>query len=565
MRTIARLILLLTGLLTACSGGNPSPPGGSDLPPVTIPPPNPLDVSITLDEARAASEAIALSGGSLSITAEDGAVYTLTVPENALLEATEITMTPILSLEDSPVTGGRLLGVELKPHGLRLYDFATLSIAPPGGGTGKAIAFAAQDGGKEFHLYPLELDPSKVSLKLMHFSEYGAYVRGENDPIPVRDPEVSNTITIEIMPFDWEAQLEQMMEELLRKEREAQLRGEEGDPQFEEKLEAILNAFYDEVIKPMLGRIGTDCAYAEANISKVLGWSRNVSVLGLDETFAAQRGAVTDASLKGADNCWKTSVGACIDQQNAVQVGEVTRHARLNQILGGDPAKYNPNDPELRCPDACTEALAAPAWQGSVILSYQHSGETTSSNGTASVSVLRSAAVRFTLDEKLEDARPWAAGWWGTLTEGTAEIFDTHTTTSPWSTQHYEIRGSGAPILGQKGAVRLYLSENCTDYTFQVHVSIDAENDMLNGNIAPSKVADVVFYSMPAPSPTPRPLELGGDGSFTVENVPEPHVNLVGGGTYTGGFELTLAHIVGGWENMGKADVAWVLTPIGNP
>lgn len=390
----ARLLLFL--LLAACSGSPNPPGGGDDNGTVDIPPPNPLDVSITLDEAQAASEAIALSGGSLSITAEDGAVYTLTVPENALLEATEITMTPILSIEDSPVTGGRLLGVELKPHGLRLYDFATLTITPPGGGTGKAIAFTAQDGGKEFHLYPLELDPSKISLKLMHFSEYGAYVRGENDPIPVRDPEVSNTITIEIMPFDWEAQLEQLMEELMRKEREAQLRGEEGDPQFEEKLEAILNAYYDEVIKPMLGKIGTDCAYAEANSSKVLGWSRNVSVLGLDETFAAQTGAVTDAVLKGADNCWQKTIAPCIDPNNEVQVSEANRHARLNQILGGDPEKYNPNNPELQCEEGCAWVKDIPykdgaEWTGSLSFLYQNAA----SSEDSSVGVYHSGDVIF--------------------------------------------------------------------------------------------------------------------------------------------------------------------------
>jgi hypothetical protein len=545
-------------LLVSCGGGGVTPPT-NDPPPIDIPEPKPLEVSVTMDESRALSRSIPVGGGTLSLTAEDGAVYTLTIPPDALLEATDITMTPILTIEGSPISGGRLLGVELKPHGLRLNDLATLTITLPGGGTGEAIAFSAQEG-QEFHLYPLELDPTRVSLKLIHFSEYGVYVRGENDPIPVNDPEVSDTVTIEIMPFDWEAQLEQMLADLVRKERRAQLKGQAGDPQFNAKVEAIVNTFYDKVVKGMLGQIATDCGYAEANISKVLGWSRAVSLWGLDEKLAAKTRAVSEAALKGADNCWKTSVGACIDRQNTEQLRNVTRHARLNQIMGGDPAKYNPDDPRLRCPDPCDEALAAPSWAGSIILSYQQSGEESTENGTASVTILRTAAVRFTLDEKLEDARPWAAGWWGTLTEGTAEIFDTHTTTSPWGSQHYEIKGSGTPNLGNRGPVKLYLSADCTDYTFKAHVSIDAKNDHLKGNVAPSTVAEVVFFSMPAQRPTPRPLELGGNGFFSVENRQEPHVNLVGGGTYLSGYSSLLRNMVGA-QNMGKADVAWVITP----
>jgi hypothetical protein len=301
-------------------------------------------VSVTLDEDRAVSQPVPLGGGTLSVTAADGAIYTLTIPKDALIEETTITMTPIRTLEGVPITGGRLLGVDLKPEGLRLYQAATLTISPANEGeTAQAVGFSTKAGGREFHLYPLALEPD-LSMKLLHFSDYGAYVCCENAPIII-----INDNPAEFMPTDWEGQLAQMMGELIRQEREAQLQGEEGDPLFAEKLTAILNSFYIEVIEPMLGRITSDCDFAKANVAKVLSWNRQVALLGLDATFEVQTDAVTSAVVAGMDSCWQKVTQPCVDQSNAEQMAEVIKVARINQLLGGDPEKYNPFDPTLAC------------------------------------------------------------------------------------------------------------------------------------------------------------------------------------------------------------------------
>ena len=39
-------------------------------------------------------------------------------------------MTPIVSVSGGDMPGGSVLGVDLKPSGLRLYEFADLSIVP---------------------------------------------------------------------------------------------------------------------------------------------------------------------------------------------------------------------------------------------------------------------------------------------------------------------------------------------------------------------------------------------------------------------------------------------------
>lgn len=454
----------LLGLLAACSGGNSNPPG-DNLPAVTIPPPNPLDVTVTLDEARTASQPFSLEGGSMSVTAEDGVVYTLTIPEDALLEATDIIMTPIHGIEGPPVTGGRLLGVELKPHGLRLYDFATLTINPPGGGSAQAIAFSAQEGGKEFHLYPLELTTDRISMKLIHFSEYGAYIRGENDPILIEDPKVDPDITIKIMPTDWEAQLEQMLADLMRKEREAQLRGEEGDPQFAEKLAAILDAFYEVAVEPMLGRIASDCTYAEVNGSKVLGWSRNVSVLGFDESleeFAAKTGAVMDAVREGADNCWQQTIAPCINQNNEVQVSEAKRYAQLNRMLGGDPATYDPDRPDLQCDTGCAWVNGIRNWTARTTYQYQKAG----SDESHSVEVFFEGDVTFQASMPVSVDGGYRFGGYGA--EGTMVTDSTSTSHGPDIDVTSTTYGSGPPT---QASMAMTLDTTACTYNVSVRLT----------------------------------------------------------------------------------------------
>src|SRR5262249_20805324 len=88
-------------------------------------------VVITTDAARAATKTFPPGGGPLTATGADGTVYSLTIPSGALLVETAITMTPIVSISGGDLPSDSVLGVDLQPSGLRLYEFAELSIAPP--------------------------------------------------------------------------------------------------------------------------------------------------------------------------------------------------------------------------------------------------------------------------------------------------------------------------------------------------------------------------------------------------------------------------------------------------
>ncbi|HVR74509.1 MAG TPA: hypothetical protein VMT52_09265, partial [Planctomycetota bacterium] len=133
-------------------GADPTEDGlGCEAYPACEDPPDPFAVIVNLDESRAVTRTIPAEGGTLEATGADGTVYTLAIPSGALLSETEITMTPIASLEGLDATGGEALGIDLKPGGLRFYDFAALTIRPLNlGAPADVLGFHYEGKGEEF-------------------------------------------------------------------------------------------------------------------------------------------------------------------------------------------------------------------------------------------------------------------------------------------------------------------------------------------------------------------------------------------------------------------------------
>jgi len=226
---------------------------------------------------------------------------------------------------------------------LRLYDAATLEIIPASGVAASAIGFAADSvpfapiSFSDFHLMPPVItgDGSSVTLELFHFSLHGAYIGTEEEPFVI-----SGSID-DFTPSDWEAQSEQSLSELFAKERTAQLEGLEGDPDLAEKLEATLNTYYKRDIEPLLDTLASGCEGVEAHASKVLGWIRATQLAGMSESFTSEIKKVSDAVVAGAQSCWEESTTPCYSSEK--KMFEVSR---LNQLLGGDPADYEPSGKE---------------------------------------------------------------------------------------------------------------------------------------------------------------------------------------------------------------------------
>lgn len=451
------------------SGSSPTSFSTPDAPEVTgLSTPSPLDVQLSLDSGSAATVAItAAAGGTVEATAADGTRYVLTIPDDALLADTEITMTPVTAAEGVPVEGGKLVGVDLEPEGLRFYSPATLTVHPAEAtGPVEAISFSYLGDGEDLHLYPPVNDPETLSFNIFHFSGHIGFVDiGEGTQLTAEGPE----LTVEpdsFNPSDWEAQFEHEMGELLSEERNADLRGEEGNPQFQEILEGLVRDYYFQIISGLLPGIRSDCAQAKANSSKVLDWARQVELLGMGETFSNESSSIMDAVFAGADNCWEEAIEPCLDVNDGVQMREAIGIARMNILMGGSEDKYNPFDPELHC-SGCTDVIDIEAWEGQVQLTFSDSA----TDGNYTLNIDRS--LTGTLDLSLlgppipgPDGKVTQVRYTGDVTNGQTAVSEV--LSSSGST--VSVTGEGEPAITSVGlAVR---PEDCT-YTMTVQWSTE--------------------------------------------------------------------------------------------
>ena len=102
---------------------------------------------------------------------------------------TAVTMTPIVSISGGDLPSDSVLGVDLQPSGLRLYEFADLSIAPPQLSPTAGIAgFTYEGDGDDLHRYPAALDAGRILLHVIHFSGAGANICVELCPPPIDPP-----------------------------------------------------------------------------------------------------------------------------------------------------------------------------------------------------------------------------------------------------------------------------------------------------------------------------------------------------------------------------------------
>ncbi|MBW2510256.1 MAG: hypothetical protein JRE81_16625, partial [Deltaproteobacteria bacterium] len=78
-------------------------------------------VSPILDTERESSASVGPEGGVVTATGADDTEYSLSIPADALIEETEISLTPIISIDDLGMSGGFVAGVHFEPSGLELF------------------------------------------------------------------------------------------------------------------------------------------------------------------------------------------------------------------------------------------------------------------------------------------------------------------------------------------------------------------------------------------------------------------------------------------------------------
>jgi len=176
------LVILFASMLLSCSlfSGASTPPAsptgaGTFVPTAQSSPGAGTSVTPQLDSANLVDALIPEKGGQVTLTLSNGIAYNLTIPEGALLNDQEITMTPITRIDGMLLSGGLIAGVELQPEGLVLDKPATITIFVPKGYDVKQIVGIGYHGkGTGFHLDLATGDGKTISMMIDSFSGHGA-------------------------------------------------------------------------------------------------------------------------------------------------------------------------------------------------------------------------------------------------------------------------------------------------------------------------------------------------------------------------------------------------------
>ncbi|GAC1477376.1 MAG: hypothetical protein NVS1B4_19950 [Gemmatimonadaceae bacterium] len=333
-------VFSLWAVAAACGGGDsataPAPLPKTQPPPPDVPglvAPRPLTISTTVETSAAVSKLIeAKTGGTIEAVSASGNRYTLVIPPNALLTDEKIKMIPLSAARSLPFTGGLAGGVKLEPEGLRFMAPAqlTISLKKPLA-VSRQMTFGYHGDGAEFYLLPPRRDPAHIIIDVLHFS--GAGVADGTEA------EAAKHVTAN-PPTAGQDQYAQKMQQLIQAERAAQDANKPGDPQLQAKMQAILLAYYKEVVRPALLAAQSTDAAAEIGIPLGLGWMRQVQLMLGADALAAEQAAVMPLVLTAIENAGERAAKRCLTEHALGQFPRMVGIAR-NLALFGEEKKSN--------------------------------------------------------------------------------------------------------------------------------------------------------------------------------------------------------------------------------
>jgi hypothetical protein len=298
--------------------------------------PRPVDVDLALDASRQVTVPMGRTGGTAVVFASDGTTFTLTIPDGALLENADITLTPVSGVDGFDFGTATALGVDVGPDGLRLVDVATLTVAPAAGAGPVAAAFAYEGDGKQFRLQPIAdgLDPAVVPVT--HFSGVVVAV-GEWAGVGVEVPEFA--------PEGWHQQIRHETAALLQAERAAHLGFGDANEDLDAELSDLFDRYWNKVIEPMLLNVAADCEFSRAHGLDVNGWLREGQLLGMLNDDDPRVLDATTAIVEGMKTCFDELTEPCWATGDPAVRHEVLSLWRTLTLLGVEDDRYNPFKP----------------------------------------------------------------------------------------------------------------------------------------------------------------------------------------------------------------------------
>lgn len=272
---------------------------------------DPVNIRISTSDSLAVTQLITSAGGTMSAKAADGTEFTLAVPSGALQESQQLTLTPASKVEGLPFSG-RVAGViQMSPEGLRFFQPAKLTIRSRDTVAAKGyetVAFGYHESGDGIYLTDASVKNGSLELDVWHFSGIGA---------AQATPSEISTQQRDHLPSSAEDAFTQRMREYLGKERQAQLLGTgEPDPEFDRTMRDFKREAFDRFIGPELPKALEDCEKGRSILSKALGWSRQIQLLG-SANEANEFQPEIDAINKTVRNYKiKCGTGFIVDQSN---------------------------------------------------------------------------------------------------------------------------------------------------------------------------------------------------------------------------------------------------------
>ena len=290
-------------------------------------------VATTVDSTRRVTKTVGPGGGKIEVSTAAGDSLTLTIPEGALLEPTEISGTPVTSMAGASGAGARPLGLELQPEGLTLLEPAILDVVPVGGDVARpAVGATGNEDGTATRPTWMLADPERLAMPVQHFSHHTVLVaNGEN-----------GFVAEYFTDADYLASIQTQIAQLLSSERNAQIEGAEPDPQVFEEIDKLLDAYYEDVLVPLIERSGRDCEYAETNYYDAVAFSRQIQMLGIGDREQVQ--TISAGCTTAMRNCWAEATAECL-RMDPAQFRRLIQYARHFQMTNQTLANGEVPDP----------------------------------------------------------------------------------------------------------------------------------------------------------------------------------------------------------------------------
>jgi hypothetical protein len=284
------------------------------------------DMRIVPDTSAAASAIVGRAGGSI----EAGGLRLL-VPEGALSEPVEITMTPLFGVAGSPYDSTFVGGAHFAPDGLAFLRPATLTIPTGPGIDPRTVAgFAASGAGSGAHLVPRIAAEGAVELAIWHFSVAGASqaspaLLATAQSIPPSSAEIA--ARAEIAAAEAACGLEQA----------AAIPDGPACLAMPWRIQLALRDWYDDAVAPGLAAaIGASYMAAEGSLREWAQWYAGVQVSALEEQLGTEVLSARAAAIAVVADQVRRRLGNCTGTDLVSQLRDIRRLADLAIAVGMD-------------------------------------------------------------------------------------------------------------------------------------------------------------------------------------------------------------------------------------